>query len=70
MCLSLIVQSYTKLFKMLDLSQKNNVVSVRKVQRQRCYNSVEEIFLTFLLFVALGFVGTVSIIGLQNFFEV
>ena len=70
MCLSLVVQSYTKLFKMLDLSQKNNVVSVQKVQRQRCYNSVEEILLTFLLFVALGFVGTVSIIGLQNFFEV
>lgn len=69
MCLSLIAQSYTKLFKMLVLSQKN-VVSVRKVQRQRCYNSVEEILLTFLLFVALGFVGTVSIIGLQNFFEV
>ena len=54
---------------MLVLSQKN-VVSVRKVQRQRCYNSVEEILLTFLLFVALGFVGTVSIIGLQNFFKV
>ena len=33
MCLSLIVQSYTKLFKMLDLSQKK--------QRRLCAKSAE-----------------------------